>query len=326
VGTLPPNALIIDDPPPYVADLLEFFSVPRELTDGAEFLAEVAGVARADAVRVLRQLVDAKVLTTASHDLAARYSRHALYFDLVSGDGAESTARLRSQSVGLIGLGGIGSNVAMILAAAGVGTLVYADRDRVEIHNLTRQFLYEEADIGQWKVDAATRRLRAVNSEVAVQGIRGSLDSTRLVDEFFTICDVVLLSADSPPEVGAWMNAAALEHGLPYSTAGYIDTFGVIGPLVVPGTTSCYECCRASDRAAQSAELVAARNRNRSYQVPSYGPLNSLVAAIQANEIVRFLLGLDTRTLSRKLLIDSQSYEIVEQQLSRVPDCPACGG
>jgi sulfur-carrier protein adenylyltransferase/sulfurtransferase len=324
VGTFPPNAIVIDDPPPYLPGLLEFFSVPRRLSEGVEFLRQVAGLGRTRSMRTLRQLVDSGVLTTASHDLGGRYSRHALYFDLVAGDGAESTARLRSRRVGLIGLGGIGSNVAMILAAAGVGTLVCADPDDVEIHNLTRQFLCGEADVGRSKVDAVTERLRALNSEVAVHGIRGSLESTQLVGDFFTTCDVVLFAADNRPEVNAWMNVAALEHGLAYSTAGYIDTFGVVGPLTVPGATSCFECRWASDRAAHPAELGP--NRNRGYRAPSYGPLAILVAAIQANEIVRFLLGLETRTLSRRLLIDSQSYEMVEQQLPRLPECPACGG
>jgi molybdopterin/thiamine biosynthesis adenylyltransferase len=105
-----------------------------------------------------------------------RYSRQIL----LPGFGVEGQQRLLDARVLIVGLGGLGSPVAMYLAAAGVGTLLLADFDAVDLSNLQRQLLHGDADIGRTKVDSAIGRLQAINPGIALEPVKGSLNADRL--------------------------------------------------------------------------------------------------------------------------------------------------
>jgi len=195
----------------------------------------------------------------------------------------------------------------------------------VELSNLTRQTLFDESAVGRRKVEVAAERLRALNAEVALRPVYSPFHGTEMLDEHFADCDVVVLSADSPPEIHLWINEAALRHGFAYSNAGYIETFGVVGPMVLPGESPCYECIR-NDADLQGPAGSAPRNLNSRHQAPSYGPLNSLVASIQANEVIRRLLGQPVQTVGQRLLVNATTYEVHREDFVRDPACPACGG
>lgn len=323
VGTLPPNALTIEDPPPYLAPVLRYFSVPRSEPEAIEEVMRLGGVSEGLARLVIGELLDAGVLTTTWGDNGGRYARHELYFDLIA-EGRDVGQRLRASTVGLVGMGGIGSNVATILAAAGVGHLVFSDGDRVELSNLTRQYLYTEADVGREKVQIAARELAQINREVRLTPIPCRFDGPQMLIEHFAGCDLVILSADAPPRVHTWINDAARACGWSYSNAGYIDTFGVVGPLVSRTTGLCPECYPGRGDIDRDA-LSEAVNLNEAYQAPSYGPLNALVAALQANEALRFLIGLPVATAGKRLLIDSETYRRYEEEFDLgAVGCSAC--
>ncbi|MGH4021811.1 MAG: ThiF family adenylyltransferase [Pseudonocardiaceae bacterium] len=141
----------------------------------------------------------------------------------------------------------------------------------------------------------------------------------------------MLLSADRPAEVHSWTNAACLAARSPFSTAGYIEGHGCVGPILHVPDTPCFECIRLSAQALPDQQLtpesveVAATELNPGWQAPSYGPLNALVAAIQANEAIRWLLGTRTATVGRRLLIDSRSYDITWEDFEISDKCDACG-
>jgi sulfur-carrier protein adenylyltransferase/sulfurtransferase len=97
------------------------------------------------------------------------------------------------------------------------------------------------------------------------------------------------------------------------------------GPLVVPGTTACYECLRSTGD-LQTPGGAAPPNLNAEHRAPSFGPVNALVSAIQSNEVIRHLLGLHTETESCRILIDSATYELHRERFVRDPGCPRCGG
>lgn len=137
--------------------------------------------------------------------------------------------------------------------------------------------------------------------------------------------------ADRPAEVHSWANAACVALERPFSTAGYIEGHGCVGPLLSVRDTPCYECIRlAAEALAEQpldpASVQASRiELNPAWQAPSYGPLNAIVAAIQANEAVRWILGMKTATLGRRFLIDSRTYETTWETFRAVDQCDVCG-
>ncbi len=324
VGLMPPRAVTIDDAPDYLPDLLAFLSVPRPRGEAVAQTARRGGLAVEQAEILLDELLEAGVLATGDLDGDGRYARHELYYSLLGVDVAQPQQVLANATVGLVGTGGIGTNLATTLVAAGVGTLVFSDGDDIELSNLTRQTLFDESVIGRPKVEVAAERLRALNGDVVARPVRSTFYGTELLDEHFADCDVVILSADSPPAVHEWISDAALRHGFVYSNAGYIETFGVVGPLVVPGQSACYTCMRAVAD-LQTAAGSTPQNLNSRHQAASYGPLNALVASIQGNEVIRWLLGQPAQTLGQRLLIDSTSYDLHREGFVRDPACPACG-
>lgn len=328
VGLMPPAAVTVEDAPDYLKHVLSAFSTPVARDEAAALVAAHSDLDAAHAERLLGELLGAGILTTRWIDRSERYSRHHLYFGVAGYDG-DPMPVLRNASVGLIGAGGIGSNVAMVLAAAGVGRLVIADADVVETTNLTRQFLYTEGDVGTPKVEALARRVAERNGEVRVDAVNGTFDGPQFVVDHFADCDLVVLSADTPQDVHRWLNEAAVRTGVPYTCAGYLDTMGIVGPLVVPGETACLECdfehtslAAYNDGDLQGTDFT---DYNRSYQAPSYGPLNAWVSATAANETLRYLLGLPVRSLDTKLLLDSTDYDVKSETYRRNPTCASCG-
>ncbi len=185
------------------------------------------------------------------HDRAVGYFR---WMDLTPRASSwEPQARLRDARVTILGMGGTGGVAALALAASGVGHLHCVDPDEVELSNLSRQILYTEHDIGKPKADSAVSRLQLLNADVEVTGQRTEATGIEDVLELARDCDVLLLSADRPPELRVWCNRACLAAKRPWVDAGYH------GPLVqtgvfVPGEGRCWECTRLALRDGHAKE------------------------------------------------------------------------
>jgi len=305
VGTNPPRALEIRDPPTYLAELLEAWSEPRSITEMVEFI--IAAHQTCDRREVQEVIDDLMSLGVLQLDAPIdRYDRHQLYFDFFGIGRGDYERILATKRVGLLGTGGIGSNAALLLAAAGVGTLVISDGDVVEETNLTRTILFDEADTGQLKVLATEAKLGARNRDVTIVPIPKEYDGPEFVGQHFTGCDVLLLSADTPQQVHKWTSDAATALSIPYLSGGYVETYGVVGPFVLPGRSPCFTCNALNG----NGQAFSGRQLNHSLQAPSYGPLNALVASIAANEILRYLLGLEVQTLGKQMLVNSADYQV----------------
>jgi bacteriocin biosynthesis cyclodehydratase domain-containing protein len=316
---------VIEEFPEYLPDFIAFLSGERTLATAQRWLTD-RGLSAADSAVVLEELREAGFLVRALPDPDSRYSRHHLYYQSQGIDPTVAQHKLAQSTVGLIGTGGIGSNVATLLAAAGVGHLVVSDGDTVELSNLTRQTLYTEESVGRLKVEVAAARLREINSEVKVTPVPFGFDSADLVSDYFADCDFIVLSADTPREIHEWISTKATALGIPYSTAGYIEGYAVVGPLVVPGETACYECSRNEHAifGQLRGDASSLRQLNLKRQAPSFGPLNFYVAAVQVNEAIRYLTGLTPQTLGTRRAIDFATYETTEEHYERRADCPAC--
>ena len=160
VGALPPRAVKIEDAPPGLPELLAYLSVPRTRDEAIAHAVRLANLDKDQARQLLGELLEAGVLATDDLDSTSRYARHLLYYDLIGANGSEAQEMLAGATVGLVGTGGIGTNLATTLVAAGVGTIVFSDGDDVELSNLTRQTLFDEGAVGRPKVEVAAERLR----------------------------------------------------------------------------------------------------------------------------------------------------------------------
>ncbi len=238
-----------------------------------------------------------------------RYQRH---FNLPQ-VGVEGQEKLKQSSVLLVGLGGLGTPLALYLAAAGVGRLGLVEFDQVEESNLQRQVLYGVSDVGRPKLDVALERLREVNPEVELvpHAVRFGVDNAA---ELVAAYDVV---ADGSDNFGTryLVNDACVLGGTP-------NVFGSIlrfeGQLSVFATADgpCYRCLFPEPPPPGLVPNCADGG--------VLGILPGIIGSLQANEVVKLLLGIGTSMAGRFLTFDALTLRFRELRLARSAECPVC--
>ena len=239
-----------------------------------------------------------------------RYSRQIL-LPQIDVDGQQ---RLLESHVLIVGLGGLGAPVALYLAAAGVGTLVLADHDQVDLTNLQRQIIHHTADIGRPKVESAADRLRALNPQVHTRCLHQALVDKTLQVAVAEV-DLVLDCSDNFATRQA-VNAACVALGKPLVSGAAIRLEGqlsVFDPRQ-PGSP-CYQCLYGigGEEALSCSEAGV------------IGPLVGLVGSLQALEALKLLAGFGEPLVGRLLLIDALSSRFREMRVRRDPACACCG-
>jgi molybdopterin/thiamine biosynthesis adenylyltransferase/rhodanese-related sulfurtransferase len=239
-----------------------------------------------------------------------RYSRHLLIPEV----GIKGQARLLESKVLLIGAGGLGSPAALYLAAAGVGTIGIVDFDVVEESNLQRQVLHSTERLGAKKVDSAAQTLRALNPDVKVIGhdeVLGDDNVERLIAGY----DAILDGTDTF-EVRYTLNDAAVRAGIPVVHA---SVFRFEGQLTVfaPGVGPCYRCLYPTSPPPELAPGCSVAG--------VLGVVPGIMGLLQANELIKLLLGIGEPLIGRLLIFDALDATFTELKLRRDPACPACG-
>ncbi|OSC42028.1 hypothetical protein B8W66_05705 [Mycobacterium decipiens] len=244
--------------------------------------------------------------------LEERYSRNQLYYNLKGSDPVEVQRRISEASVAIIGCGGIGNYVAPGLAGSGVGRLVLADSDTIELSNLSRQFMFRESDIGRKKAEVMAESIAGINSSIAVSAISDFQASS--TDSFNQFCDVdvIVLSADSPANIYTWCNRFSMRSGVPYIQVGYINDLPVLGPFVIPGKTGCWEC---SNPTASTGE----EDRKSHYQqAPSHAWTVMVSSGLAVDDILAFLGGYaDPVTLNKRIGLYKSELRFQTQPIVR---------
>jgi molybdopterin/thiamine biosynthesis adenylyltransferase/rhodanese-related sulfurtransferase len=239
----------------------------------------------------------------------ARYSRHILLPEV----GEEGQQRLLSSRVLLIGAGGLGSPVALYLAAAGVGTLGIVDFDLVDATNLQRQILHNLDRVGMRKVDSAAETIHRLNPDVAVERYPDRLSAANVL-EIMAGYDVVVDGADNFP-TRYLVNDASLHLRIPV-VHGSIFRFEGQATVFAPYEGPCYRCLFPEPPPPELAPSCA--------EAGVLGVLPGIVGSIEAMEAIKLLLGIGDPLTGRLLTYDSLAEEFRTLRLRRNPECPAC--
>ena len=239
-----------------------------------------------------------------------RYGRQILLHDFdVAGQ-----EKLLSATVMVVGLGGLGSPVAMYLAAAGVGHLVLVDGDRVESSNLQRQIAHAESDIGVNKARSAAATATALNRDVAVTVIEQNLAEEALAARLVGV-DLVVDATDNYP-IRFALNRACIAAGLPLVSAAAVRTEGQLAVFHPSGGGPCYRCLYAEE-----GEDTALSCSASGVLAPVVGVLGSL----QALEAIKWLADFGEPSTGKLLVLDLLTLEIRRLSLAARDDCPDCG-
>ena len=239
-----------------------------------------------------------------------RYSRQIM----LPGFGIEGQERLRAASVLVVGLGGLGSPVAMYLAAAGVGRLVLADFDAVDLSNLQRQILHTTERIGLPKADSARIALAALNPEVRIETVKRSL-SEETLPALMDGVDLVVDGSDNFATRFA-VNAACFKSGTPLVSGAAIRTEGQVATFSGQPGGPCYQCLYPRDGGVD--ETCSANGVLAS--------VVGIIGSIQATEALKVITGLGEPLFGRLLLLDAAAMEWRSLRLTADPTCPICGG
>ena len=239
-----------------------------------------------------------------------RYSRQIMLpaFDV------EGQQRLQASTVLIVGLGGLGSPVAMYLAAAGVGHLILVDDDVVDLSNLQRQIVHNEQGIGVSKVESAANTLRALNHDTQLTVINKRLDQTALTDILAEGVDLVVDACDNF-STRFMINKACVTAAVPLVSGAAIRLEGQIAVFDARRADSpCYQCLY---RGGDDEQMSCARNG-------VLAPLVGVIGSMQALEAIKLLAGLGQDLSGKLLLFDAFSSQWRELRLPKDPACPVC--
>src|SRR5260370_22213757 len=241
-----------------------------------------------------------------------KYSRQMLF----TGIGPEGQQRLLASRAAIVGCGAIGAATANLLVCAGVGYIRIIDRDFVEPSNLQRQTLFDESDAlnALPKAVAAERKLRAINSAIAVESIVADL-SPRNAEALVAGVELLLDGTDNF-ETRFLINDFAVSSALPWIYAAAVASYGLT-MTIRPGATPCLACLLESGTGSQGLEETCDT-------VGVLGPIVNLIASLEAAEALKLLAGRTEALHGRLLSCDVWTGRMQSIRVERHPDCRAC--
>jgi len=240
----------------------------------------------------------------------ARYARHLILPEV----GLEGQRKLKAARVLMIGTGGLGSPLGLYLAAAGVGTIGIVDFDTVDASNLQRQIIHGTKDIGRPKIESAKDRLLDINPNTKIEAFETRLTSDNAL-ELLRDFDVIVDGTDNFP-TRYLVNDASVLTGKP-NVYGSIFRFEGQATVFWTEKGPCYRCLYPEPPPPGLVPSCA--------EGGVLGVLPGIVGTIQANEVIKVILGAEGILLNRLLLFDAWKMTFRELKLRKDPGCPLCG-
>lgn len=274
-----------------------------------------------DALDAVDALIPGGVSSPLDPEDAERFSRQQPYLAEL-GDPAELQRRLGRARVTVLGVGGLGTWALASLAAAGVGAFRLLDDDIVELSNLNRQAIFRADQVGTPKVTAAAEWLHAFDPRIEVESLAARVAGPPSVAG----TDVLVLTADQPPyELGRWVNAACVDAGVPFITAGQLPPLVRVGPLYIPGRTACFACHETALRAESPAyDAYVEHVRSTPSRVATLGPTSAIAGSTLALEVMHYVIGAQPTTAGAALTIDIRTLAVTRDAIPRDPQCSCC--
>ena len=244
-------------------------------------------------------------------DQLLRYSRHILLPEI----GVEGQEAILNAKVLVIGAGGLGSPVAMYLASAGVGTLVIADNDTVDLTNLQRQIMHSTETVDRPKVESARASLQRINPLANVVPLHTRLEGAAL-DEQVAAADVVLDCCDNFATRHA-VNRACVKHRKPLVSGAAIRFDGQVSVFDMRDPeAACYHCLFPEGEDIEEVRCAV---------MGVFAPIVGMIGTTQAAEALKLIVGCGTPLTGRLLLLDGLAMEWRSVGFGRDPGCAVCG-
>jgi adenylyltransferase/sulfurtransferase len=227
--------------------------------------------------------------------------------------GVEGQERLLKARILILGLGGLGSPAALYLAAAGVGSLVLADFDRVDLTNLQRQIIHTTQRIGQLKVDSAKETLLALNPEIEIE-THSNKPNEQELNTIISRVDLVIDASDNFTTRFAINRVCQALH-TPLVSGAAIRMEGQVSVFSTHPNSPCYQCLYpdegGTDESCTSNGILS--------------PLAGIIGSIQATEAIKLLTSAGTPLVGKLLLLDALRMDWRTLILKKDPACPICG-
>ncbi len=240
-----------------------------------------------------------------------RYSRHILLSDI----GIEGQEKILAGRVLVIGTGGLGSPVALYLAAAGVGKIGIVDSDSVELSNLQRQVIHYTKDIGRPKVESAAEKMLAINPELSARTYHEWIDAGNIRGIIRDGYDFVIDCTDNFT-TKFLINDACIIERVAFSHGGVLQFSGQ-ATTVIPCESACYRCVFSEAPPPDAVPTCA--------QAGVLGAVAGMLGTIQAVESLKFLAGAGSLLSDTLLTFDALTMNFRKVPLKRRKGCPVCG-
>jgi molybdopterin-synthase adenylyltransferase len=241
----------------------------------------------------------------------SRYSRHILLDDI----GIEAQTKICASTALIVGAGGLGSPAALYLASAGVGHIILADHDSVDLTNLQRQIIHTTARVGMSKVTSGQIALNALNPTIKITSLNKRLEEEALIDTIKQV-NVVLDCSDNFMTRHA-INTACVMLGVPLVSGSALRFDGQLSVFDSRKQLSpCYACL---------FPLGHAPDEVRCSEMGVFAPLTGMIGAMQAAEALKLLGEFASPAIGKLMLIDGKTMSISEMRFKRQLDCAVCG-
>lgn len=280
--------------------LIENLKEPINEKELVERVFKETNVSKSELKSVINYLLEEKlIIKNENYESLCdnKYNRQDLFFSLFTNDFKQNKELFIDKKILILGLGGVGANVAYMLSRAGFENFILVDKDVVECSNLIRQYPYSEKDLGKNKTEVLASKLKG---NITIKNIM--IDNKEKILHEIQECDVVICTLDKPFRIiRRLINDICVCENKPVIFAGFAEHVAMIGPFIVPHETACLECIdkKTNDIPLQNVKIV-----------PSYGPLCAMISSIITNEIIKYFNNYTSYNLKGKtMMFNFATYE-----------------
>lgn len=303
-----------------IFSIFENLNAPISQNDLVDKVHRQTGVSKSEIINAIKFLIsEGFIIKNEDYEnilSEKQYNRQNLYFSMFSNDFVLRNNLIKNKKVLILGLGGIGANVALILSRAGFNYFILVDFDKVEESNLIRQLPYTFNDIGKYKTQCLYDKIKNSYNEVKIKN--KTILSDKDIEAEVSEADLVICTLDKPRrKIRRIINAVCVKYKKPVLFCGFSEHVGMIGPFVIPSETACLKCIE---------KKMSEEPLNNVTVTPSFGPLCVLISSIVSNEIINYFVQYNKVSLKGKTMMFSfVTYESKIIEWKKDENCKECG-